>query len=472
MSQTCGSSQKGIPSPTLLIEQSQPSRRQYQLVGTEEMAEIEDFAIKLGRAPSTWTLQDVAAFLKLLKLDPYVGSFQSAGVNGNKLLNLTEADMDTFGMARRIQRLNLCTALERLNNVERTGKWPVQLANSPLSQKLPAPIPHDKQTPLAEMGNLKDRVHTDDHARRVIPRPQGAEAPHNNGRPLSVRCQIPGQPAKTIKLEEREYLIGRTVNFNEILLKDEDVSRQHAILYQRGNALVVIDTGSLSGTFVRKNQLALVEGDLIEIGSSLIEITKIKSSLCSIMFIDGPDELRGKKIVVRNQTKIGSQWGIEICLPSDKTLHNVHALFELNQEEGNFLLKTQRNDLYFWKRVSKEKVSDKQVVVLPGEILRIGSEATLEVLDENPRDVRPAVNNNAVSNHNFNTNENDTTIIRRDKGAKISESGLGNMGECMDCRERKGMVELIPCRDKVLCRECARFNQVCPKCTTRIQRFV
>ena len=74
------------------------------------------------------------------------------------------------------------------------------------------------------------------------------------------------RPATTIGREECDIL----------LLQDDQVSRQHAKVEQRGNVLVLIDLDSTNGTYVNGVRLqapyTLQPGDVIQIGGSALTV--------------------------------------------------------------------------------------------------------------------------------------------------------------------------------------------------------
>ena len=78
-------------------------------------------------------------------------------------------------------------------------------------------------------------------------------------------------------LDEDEISVGRDPRA-DILLDDSTVSRAHAVFRRTGSTFMVIDSGSLNGTYVnrqRVDQSALKNGDEIMIGKfRLVFFTK------------------------------------------------------------------------------------------------------------------------------------------------------------------------------------------------------
>ena len=77
------------------------------------------------------------------------------------------------------------------------------------------------------------------------------------------------------RLDDTTVTIGRGAT-NAVQLHDTEVSREHAQLYQRGDAIVVRDLGSSNGTFVNDERvhfpLGLKTGDLIRVGTLEFEV--------------------------------------------------------------------------------------------------------------------------------------------------------------------------------------------------------
>jgi diguanylate cyclase (GGDEF)-like protein len=77
---------------------------------------------------------------------------------------------------------------------------------------------------------------------------------------------------KMYKLSGDRVVLGRAPT-NQILIDDEGVSRQHAIVERNALSLVLVDNKSTNGVFVNGNRIErhmLVDGDKVQIGSSTI----------------------------------------------------------------------------------------------------------------------------------------------------------------------------------------------------------
>lgn len=80
-------------------------------------------------------------------------------------------------------------------------------------------------------------------------------------------------PGETFDLLKEVVSIGREAQ-NDIVLKDSEISRNHARISRKGGAYVLEDLGSTNGTFVNKRRLtaprALAAGDEIGLGGNVV----------------------------------------------------------------------------------------------------------------------------------------------------------------------------------------------------------
>ena len=91
--------------------------------------------------------------------------------------------------------------------------------------------------------------------------------------------------------------IGRSEN-NDIVLKDDIVSRQHARIEFRNNAYVIYDLGSHNGIQVNNTRItegALKDADLIQVGSTVFQF-RIAQPDATIMMEGGPAVSGGEVI--------------------------------------------------------------------------------------------------------------------------------------------------------------------------------
>jgi pSer/pThr/pTyr-binding forkhead associated (FHA) protein len=87
-------------------------------------------------------------------------------------------------------------------------------------------------------------------------------------RPTLVIRSGGGRAGETYALVKPSTTIGRHPD-SDIFLDDVTVSRNHAVIVHEGDEVVIIDQGSLNGTFVnrrRDERIVLKDGDEIQIG--------------------------------------------------------------------------------------------------------------------------------------------------------------------------------------------------------------
>jgi len=118
-------------------------------------------------------------------------------------------------------------------------------------------------------------------------------APPDLGQTRIFAAPAPSGPRATLALTEPDgrrwtvvadgtpLTIGRSSG-NAIVLADERVSRQHARLHARGGVLVLTDLEARNGTFVngaRITEIVIGAGDVIEIGSTIIDVVAIDDGI-------------------------------------------------------------------------------------------------------------------------------------------------------------------------------------------------
>ncbi|MBI4898814.1 MAG: FHA domain-containing protein [Actinobacteria bacterium] len=90
---------------------------------------------------------------------------------------------------------------------------------------------------------------------------QGADGP-------SLVIRTGGRAGDSFHLEGERFTIGRDTD-SEVFLDDVTVSRNHAVIVRRGDALYIDDLGSLNGTYVNRRRIEshhLIDGDELQIG--------------------------------------------------------------------------------------------------------------------------------------------------------------------------------------------------------------
>jgi len=79
---------------------------------------------------------------------------------------------------------------------------------------------------------------------------------------------LTGDPPREVRLSEKRALIGRS-ELSDIVILDQFVSGQHALLLRDENAVVLIDLKSRNGTFVNSRQIrskVLLHNDIVSLG--------------------------------------------------------------------------------------------------------------------------------------------------------------------------------------------------------------
>ncbi len=94
---------------------------------------------------------------------------------------------------------------------------------------------------------------------------------------VTLDIREPSGRRRTVEAGGAPLTIGRASD-NALLLVDDRVSRHHARLQPRGGLLVLTDLGSKNGTRVNGGlvqQVAVGDGDVVEIGNSVVTIVAI-----------------------------------------------------------------------------------------------------------------------------------------------------------------------------------------------------
>eukprot|EP01016_Furgasonia_blochmanni_P026463 TRINITY_DN280_c0_g2_i3.p1 TRINITY_DN280_c0_g2~~TRINITY_DN280_c0_g2_i3.p1 ORF type:complete len:672 (-),score=81.56 TRINITY_DN280_c0_g2_i3:714-2729(-) len=606
------------------------------------MAEVTDYANKVGKPPSEWTIQEVAELLRLIRLEAFIPAFQENSVRGDMLLELTEIELNELGMDKRLQRLNLLKAIEKLKALDQSmekvappnfnalledlfhkvGKpikdWTsdevveilkvlrldvykqafinnavrgdlfaslddemymdleikkkadmdsiknaVKLmnelskrSNSSPKREPSAPTPRNTAA-LGPQRKIYDAPPSNDFELSIAVNPnaqfseerkddktgesslakrfsQTGTGPSTNGsqprtaweeprdryesagdkavakrgkpslsppptkavprvnddyddndgatmrkkkpkkRDLVVRYRSTNVEAVQTKLADRDYKIGRKKELNDIVLSDHDVSREHAKITHSGGVYYLTDVGSTSGTFVRRNSMQLKQGDLIEIGYSLIEITRIDGGGVSIFFIEACDGFQGLSRTLKANSRIGKRLQIEIPLPSDNNLSDIHATVEFDGNDRNYYLKSTRSNNYFWERLRKEGSSQgsqsKMIALEPNMVIRFGADASMEIEDVNAPNTSPLRHSPHVEDEEATLKPIKNPGVGSNTGLSIADSS-GKPLKCMACNENPADAILNFCNHQSLCKNCARVEDRCPTCNANNRGF-
>lgn len=84
----------------------------------------------------------------------------------------------------------------------------------------------------------------------------------------SLVIRTGGRAGDSFHLDGERFTIGRDTD-SEVFLDDVTVSRNHAVIVRRADALHIDDLGSLNGTYVNRRRIEshrLVDGDELQVG--------------------------------------------------------------------------------------------------------------------------------------------------------------------------------------------------------------
>jgi hypothetical protein len=89
-----------------------------------------------------------------------------------------------------------------------------------------------------------------------------------------------GDEVRLIPLERPIVHIGRGL-ISDVRIEDPQVSRNHAIIAQRGDGVRVLDDRSANGTFLngRKVTIAyMADGDVLRVGSTVLRLVEVRAA--------------------------------------------------------------------------------------------------------------------------------------------------------------------------------------------------
>jgi hypothetical protein len=144
-------------------------------------------------------------------------------------------------------------------------------------QERPAPSPSVRRGPRTAPPQLLVETRPPPPPRRTEPRslppPLPAEPralpppppPRRSSAPRSLRIEY---GAQGFPVTRPRFVIGRGKRVSDFVIKDPNVSRQHAVIEQRGFDYYVVDLGSTNGVLVdgaRVHEHRIADGDVIEI---------------------------------------------------------------------------------------------------------------------------------------------------------------------------------------------------------------
>jgi adenylate cyclase len=154
-----------------------------------------------------------------------------------------------------------------------------------------------------------------------------------------------------IDLTRDETRIGRSLDHNDVVLDDAQVSRQHALIKRSGQSLTLVDSGSANGTFVggqRIKEHLLKDGDSFSIGKYTLEIKQQAATVSvkydeqkigNTVFVRAPSELAAVIPKIEEGAAAladaGSKSLLEYIEVLRKKAETLARIYELNQMLGS-----------------------------------------------------------------------------------------------------------------------------------------
>lgn len=154
------------------------------------------------------------------------------------------------------------------------------------------------------------------------------------------------------ELTRDESRIGRSVDLNDIVLEDAQVSRQHAMIKRTGQNLTLVDPGSANGTFInghRVREHLLKDGDLFVIGKYTLQfnhqvppavsVKLDEKKIGSTVLLRAPSELGAvipeMDAAFASSVDAGSKSLLEYVEVLRKKAETLARIYELNQMLGS-----------------------------------------------------------------------------------------------------------------------------------------
>jgi adenylate cyclase len=178
---------------------------------------------------------------------------------------------------------------------------------------------------------------------------------------LLISHQITGHNFE-VEMVSEEMRIGRAPERNDVVLNDERVSRQHAVVRKVGRSNVLADLDSVNGTFVnglRIKERVLSNLDSVSIGNYTL-VYQEQESLPSIEY----DDKRMAAVVLRDPEQITLSSPQEAVSPDDASLRSLWEEMETLRKKAETLSR-----LYELSRVLSSVFSLKDIFKKVGEML-------------------------------------------------------------------------------------------------------
>ncbi len=102
---------------------------------------------------------------------------------------------------------------------------------------------------------------------------------------MQLVVQTGAEPGRTYDVANHKVVVGRQSG-NDVVVPDEQVSRKHAEIEERGGNLIVTDLNSSNGTFVNGTRISspqtLRSGDTVQIGTTVLKVVDSPNNASTI----------------------------------------------------------------------------------------------------------------------------------------------------------------------------------------------
>ena len=191
-----------------------------------------------------------------------VGNFKLGPMSSAESMRYLYAKLQSGGVERPddVFSVEVCEKLHALS-----GGWPGELESMALS------ILEQSETAQIRVDDIID-----------------PDAPVIDETPKLI-ITLSGKPPREVRLTEKRALIGRS-DLSDIVIPDQYVSNQHALIIRDQNAVVIVDLKSRNGTFVNSRRVqskVLLHNDIISVGDHRLKM--IYAAGHSSIEIDDPD---------------------------------------------------------------------------------------------------------------------------------------------------------------------------------------
>lgn len=191
-----------------------------------------------------------------------VGNFKLGPMSSAESMRYLYAKLQSGGVERPddVFSVEVCEKLHALS-----GGWPGELESMALS------ILEQSETAQIRVDDIID-----------------PDAPVIDETPMLI-ITLSGKTPREVRLTEKRALIGRS-DLSDIVIPDQYVSNQHALIIRDQNAVVIVDLKSRNGTFVNSRRVqskVLLHNDIISVGDHRLKM--IYAAGHSSIEIDDPD---------------------------------------------------------------------------------------------------------------------------------------------------------------------------------------